>query len=100
MPISWAFWGAWRGVFLLDLNFMEYFNMTRESVSLNSFWIGIFQSFVFGILVAISGCLRGMQCKRSASAVGDAATSAVVTGIVSIVIATAIITILCNVLGI
>ncbi len=88
------------GVFLLDLNFMEYFNMTRTSVSLNSFWIGIFQSFVFGILVAISGCLRGMQCKRSASAVGDAATSAVVTGIVSIVIATAIITILCNVLGI
>lgn len=88
------------GVFMLDLDVMAYFNMTRESVSLASFWIGLFQSFVFGILVAISGCLRGMQCKRSASAVGEAATSAVVTGIVSIVIATAIITVLCNILGI
>ncbi|MBF0572298.1 MAG: ABC transporter permease [Desulfamplus sp.] len=88
------------GVFMLDLNFMEYYNMTRDSVSLNSFWIGIFQSFVFGILVALSGCLRGMQCKRSASAVGEAATSAVVTSIVAIVIATAIITVLCNIMGI
>jgi len=88
------------GVFMLDLNVIEYYNMTRDSVSLNSFWIGIFQSFVFGILVAISGCLRGIQCKRSASAVGEAATSAVVTSIVSIVIATAVITVLCNVLGI
>lgn len=88
------------GVFMLDLNVVEYYNMTRDSVSLNSFWIGIFQSFVFGILVAIAGCLRGIQCKRSASAVGEAATSAVVTGIVSIVIATAVITVLCNVVGI
>jgi len=34
------------------------------------------------VLIALSGCMRGMQCGRSASAVGDAATSAVVTGIV------------------
>ena len=81
---------------MLDLNFMEYYNMTKASVSLNSFWIGLFQSFVFGILVAVAGCLRGMQCERSASAVGDAATSAVVTGIVAIVIATATITVLCR----
>ncbi len=47
-----------------------------------------------------AGCLRGMQCGRSASAVGEAATSAVVTGIVSIVVATAIITVSCQVLGI
>lgn len=92
--------GMLVGIFMLDLNVMEYYNMTRASVSLDSFWIGLFQSVVFGILVAMSGCLRGMQCKRSASAVGDAATSAVVTGIVSIVIATAVITLLCNVLGI
>lgn len=88
------------GVFMLDLNFMEYFNMTRASISLNDFSIGLFHSLVFGILVALAGCLRGMQCKRSASAVGDAATSAVVTGIVAIVIATAVITLLCNIIGI
>jgi phospholipid/cholesterol/gamma-HCH transport system permease protein len=41
-----------------------------------------------------------MQCGRSASAVGESTTSAVVTGIVSIVVATAIITVLCDLLGI
>jgi len=88
------------GVFMLDLNLMEYINQTRDTVPLSNFWIGLFHSAVFGILVALSGCLRGMQCGRSASAVGMAATSAVVTGIVSIVVATAIITVVCNVLGI
>jgi phospholipid/cholesterol/gamma-HCH transport system permease protein len=55
---------------------------------------------VFGALIALAGCLRGMQCGRSASAVGDATTSAVVTGITSIIVATAIITYVCNVLNI
>jgi phospholipid/cholesterol/gamma-HCH transport system permease protein len=55
---------------------------------------------VFGILIAFSGCLRGMQCGRSASAVGDAATSAVVTSIVLIVVADSIMTLICNRLGI
>jgi len=88
------------GVGMLDLSAVEYFNETKASVTLNHFWIGLFHSAVFGVLVALAGCLRGLQCGRSASAVGDAATSAVVTGIVSIIVATAIITIICNVLGI
>ena len=73
---------------------------TRHAVHLNHFWIGLFSSAVFGILVAVAGCMRGMQCGRSASAVGEATTSAVVTGIVSIIVATAVITLICNVLGI
>jgi phospholipid/cholesterol/gamma-HCH transport system permease protein len=88
------------GVGMLDLGAVEYYNMTKASVSLNNLWIGLIHSVVFGILVALAGCLRGMQSGRSASAVGDAATSAVVTGIVSIIVATAIITVICNVLGI
>jgi phospholipid/cholesterol/gamma-HCH transport system permease protein len=88
------------GVFMLDLNPVEYYNMTCASVGLKDFWIGLFQGSVFGVLVALAGCLRGMQCGRSASAVGEAATSAVVTGIVAIIVATAVITVLCNVIGI
>ena len=88
------------GVFMLDLNFMEYYNKTQESVRLNDLWVGLFSAAVFGVLVALAGCMRGMQCGRSASAVGEATTSAVVTSIVSIVVAMAVITVVCNILNI
>ncbi|MCF6154022.1 MAG: ABC transporter permease [Candidatus Brocadia sp.] len=88
------------GVFMLDLNFMEYYNQTKLAVALTHLWVGLFHSAVFGVLIALSGCLRGMQCGRSASAVGSATTSAVVTSIVSIIVSTAIITLVCEVLGI
>jgi phospholipid/cholesterol/gamma-HCH transport system permease protein len=92
--------GLLIGVLMLNLNFMEYFNKTKESVSLNDLWVGLFSAAVFGVLVALAGCMRGMQCGRSASAVGEATTSAVVTSIVSIVVAMAVITVVCNVLNI
>jgi phospholipid/cholesterol/gamma-HCH transport system permease protein len=88
------------GVGMLNLGLIEYLNQTRASLSLSYFWIGLFYSAVFGVLIALSGCLRGMQCGRSASAVGEATTSAVVTSIVAIVVATAVITFAFNVLGI
>ncbi len=88
------------GVGMLDIGIMEYINESKAALNLTHFLVGLLHSFVFGILVAISGCLRGIQCQRSASAVGYAATSAVVTGIVSIIVATAIITLSCQVLGI
>jgi phospholipid/cholesterol/gamma-HCH transport system permease protein len=88
------------GVLGLDLSVMEYYQETIKAIGLTNVWIGVFSGFVYGVLIALAGCMRGMQCGRSASAVGDATTSAVVTSIVSIVVATAIITVLCNILGI
>jgi phospholipid/cholesterol/gamma-HCH transport system permease protein len=92
--------GVLVGVGLMNISVTEYAVRTQDALSLTHFWIGIFQAVVFGALVALAGCLRGMQCGRSASAVGDATTSAVVTGIVAIITATAIITFVCNVLGV
>ena len=88
------------GVMGLDLGLMEYYNATREMVKLSNVWVGLFSGFSFGILVALAGCLRGIQCGRSASAVGDATRSAVVTGIVAIIVATAVITVVCDIIGI
>ena len=87
------------GTGMLDLSLTEYLNRTREAVTMTHLWIGLFHSAVFGVLVAMAGCLRGMQCGRSASAVGEATTSAVVTSIVAIVVATAVITFACQVAG-
>ena len=85
---------------IYDVNATTYVQRTLAAVGLNDLGVGLFMSLVFGILVALAGCLRGMQCGRSASAVGDAATSAVVTGIVAIVVATAVITVVCDVIGV
>jgi phospholipid/cholesterol/gamma-HCH transport system permease protein len=92
--------GAVVAISMPNINVIQYYNQTVGAISLWDLWIGLFSSTVFGVIVALSGCMRGMQSGRSASAVGDAATSAVVTAIVGIIVATAIITIITNVLGI
>ena len=61
---------------------------------------GAFRDDAERMLIAVAGCMRGMQSGRSASAVGDAATSAVVTAIVMIVVSLAIFTVVFNALGI
>lgn len=98
------FMGILGGFFIsagmLNINPAEYINHTQEAVKLNNLWVGLTHSFVFGIIIAVTGCMRGIKCARSAEAVGEATTSAVVSGITGIVIATAIITFVCQVLGV
>jgi phospholipid/cholesterol/gamma-HCH transport system permease protein len=85
---------------LLDISLVEYVNETRAAVSLTDIGLGVVKSGLFGVLIALAGCLRGMQCGRSASAVGDAATSAVVTGIVFIIATDGLLAVLTEALGI
>lgn len=92
--------GAMVTISAFDVSLIQYVNETRKSVHLPDFGIGLFKSLVFAVLIATAGCMRGMQCGRSASAVGDAATAAVVNSIVYIVVADSIITLICNRLGI
>ncbi len=88
------------GVTMLDLGFIQYFNQTQETLSLMDFFLGLIKSVVFGVLVAIAGCLRGMQCGNSSASVGIAATSAVVTSIVFIVVSDSILTVIYDALGV
>ena len=87
-------------VWMFHLNPLEYLTHTQLAVKLSFVWIGLVHSFVFGIIIAVAGCLRGIECKRNSAGVGEATTSAVVTAITGIVIATAIITFICQVLGV
>jgi phospholipid/cholesterol/gamma-HCH transport system permease protein len=94
------FGGGIVAVGMLDITPAQYYNQTLLAVHLVDFGVGVVKSLIFGVLVAMSGCLRGIQCGRSADAVGDATTSAVVTAIVAIIVSDAIMTVLCDVLGI
>ncbi len=92
--------GAVIGVGMLDLSWTTYFHETANAIALTDMFGGVFKSSVYGVLIALSGCLRGLQCGNSSSAVGDAATSAVVTGIVAIVVACGIFAVVFYILGI
>jgi phospholipid/cholesterol/gamma-HCH transport system permease protein len=85
---------------LSDVSLLQYYVQTSSSVTLGDWAGGLFKSVTYGIIIAIAGCLRGMQCSKSASAVGEAATSAVVTAIVFIILAEAVLTVVYTVLGV
>ncbi len=85
------------GTGMLDITATMYVEQTRTALGLDSFFWGILKAAVYGALVAFAGCLRGMQCGRSAAAVGQAATSAVVTAIVMIVVASGLLNLIDNV---
>jgi len=88
------------GTGMLDLSIAQYWNETVTAVHLTDFGLGLFKALLFGVLIALAGCLRGMQSGSSASAVGDAATEAVVTSIVLIIVTDGSLAVICNVLGI
>jgi phospholipid/cholesterol/gamma-HCH transport system permease protein len=92
--------GALVTVSAFDVSLIQYYNETRRAVDLIDLSIGLVKGLVFAALIAMAGCMRGMQCGRSASAVGDAATAAVVNSIVYVVVADSLITLICNRLGI
>ncbi|MGD8933514.1 MAG: ABC transporter permease [Gammaproteobacteria bacterium] len=94
------FAGIIVGVTVFDLSVYEYYQQTLRALSFKHFVVGMMKGTLYGILIALAGCLRGMQCGRSAQAVGLATTSSVVTSIVYIVIAASLTTIILQKLGI
>lgn len=92
--------GSAVGIGMLHLSPTTYFQQTAHAIDLGDLAGGVFKAAVYGVLIALSGCLRGMQAGGSASAVGDATTAAVVTGIVWIVTACGLFAVIFYVLGI
>jgi phospholipid/cholesterol/gamma-HCH transport system permease protein len=87
------------GVGMLDLGVVEYYVRTTEAISIADCVAGLIKASTFGVLVAVAGCLRGIQCGRSSAAVGAATTSAVVTGIVLIIVFDALTTVIFDLIG-
>lgn len=83
-------------VVLLSLNYSlaAYVNQVLGAVDMNDLLTGLFKAGVFAFLVGGIGCLRGLQTRSSASAVGISATRAVVSGIVLIVLADGVFSVL------
>src|SRR5579871_39385 len=92
--------GAAVGVGMLHLSPVVYLQQTTGAVTLTDLAGGVFKAGVYGVLVALAGCLRGMQSGDSSAAVGEATTAAVVTSIVWIICACGLFAVVFWVLGI
>ena len=84
----------------LGFPLVTYYHQVQYAVSYGSLVGGLVKSFVFGILVAGIGCLRGLQTGTGATAVGQSTTSAVVSGIILITITDGIFALIYYYLGV
>ena len=91
--------GAFVGLTFLGISWVQYWNQTTGSMGLDDIATGLVKSAIFGVIVAMAGCERGMKCGNNAASVGNAATSAVVLGITWIVASDAIIDVIQEVLN-
>lgn len=91
--------GMLVGVTLLSLGSTEFLQQTRASLDFRQVAIGLVKSVAFGSVVALTGCYYGIRCGRSAAAVGEATTKAVVMGIVFVVVVDAVFTFILYLLG-
>jgi phospholipid/cholesterol/gamma-HCH transport system permease protein len=78
----------------MGFSLITIYHQMAQTLRVQDILIGVSKGVVFGALIAGIGCLRGMQTKNGPSAVGESATRAVVSGILLIVIADAVIAVL------
>jgi phospholipid/cholesterol/gamma-HCH transport system permease protein len=92
--------GAAVAVAIYDLTALQYWLRTSQSVTADNIVVGLVKGTVYGVLVALAGCRQGLNAGRSAEAVGQATTAAVVQALVWIVVAASVLTIVFQRLGI
>lgn len=92
--------GAGVAVVVYDLTLREYLLRTLMSVSADNIVVGLVKGTTYGVLVALAGCRQGLNAGRSAEAVGEATTAAVVQAIVWIAVAASVLTIIFQRLGV
>lgn len=68
-------------------------------VDLSDINTGLIKGATFGLLIGLAGCWRGLQADRSAVGVGVAATRAVVTAILLIIVTDSVYAVVFNILG-
>jgi len=79
---------------LYDVPSAAYLSSMREAMSGWDLFVGLLKGSVYAVLVALAGCRQGLNAGRSAQAVGEATTAAVVQAIVWMVVAASLLTVI------
>ena len=64
---------------LMNVNPVQYQQNTYQFLQLNDVWSGLIKAAVFGLILTLTGCVRGYHTTGGAEGVGRATTNAVVS---------------------
>lgn len=78
--------GCFLVMLSLQYGFGVFISEMQNTVTLTDFFSGLIKTFVFGAVISGIGCLHGIKTSYGASAVGYSTTSAVVSGLVMLVV--------------
>lgn len=78
--------GYCTAVYQLDIDSTTYLNSVFSLISFKDIFVGIFKSFIFGIVISIIACYCGFNTKEGAIGIGKSITSAVINSGILIVI--------------
>lgn len=89
--------GLMVGTLVMDFSVIHYFEQTQ--VALQNMWevySGLLKSVVFGLVIGLVGCYKGLNCGSDSASLGRSVTSSVVVAITLIVISDAMFEVLFN----
>ncbi|WP_229619875.1 ABC transporter permease [Vibrio parahaemolyticus] len=69
-----------------DISFVQYYHQLLNALSVWDLFFGLLKATTFGFIIAVIGCERGLATGQGSTSVGLAATSAVVSSIIWIVV--------------
>ncbi len=78
----------------MGFSLVTIYNQMAQTLRYTDILIGVGKGVIFGALIAGIGCLRGLQTKQGPSAVGESTTRSVVTGILLVIVADAVVAVL------
>ena len=84
------FGGAILTRYLIDLPWPQFFTRLDEAIAPTTFWAGLVKAPVFGLLIGLTGTLRGLQVRESSRELGRLTTVAVVQSIFLVIFADAL----------
>lgn len=68
-----------------DISFQYFGHLAMDSLVLRDVWAGLIKSVLFGMIIGVIACYKGLTARRGAVGVGTATTSSVVTSIASVI---------------
>jgi len=78
--------GLTVGAYGLDIPPQQYIARMHDTMELRHFWVGLSKAPFFALVIALIGCLEGLQVKGTAQSVGERTTSSVVQAISLVII--------------